>query len=481
MTALDQIEPSLVWRHFATLCAIPRPSLGEAAARRHIVDWAARHGLAAQTDAAGNLLVRRPASPGREGRPGVVLQAHLDMVCQANRGIAHDFTADPIRPAIEDGWVVARDTTLGADNGIGVALAMAALEAPNLPHPPLEALFTVDEETGMGGARGLPPGLLQGSRMLNLDTEEWGEFTLGCAGGCDVTVTRRCPTNPPPTGFAARQVMVSGLRGGHSGIDIHRGRGNANKLLVRLLRLLEKRTDLRLCALAGGTARNALPREAWAVVTFPAADTSLVETILAEQLALFREELAGVDDAILLQANSAHPAPVLDKADQAALLAAIHAAPHGVYRMSPAFEGVVETSNNLGVMHLADGRFEATLMVRSLRDSATAALAEEIVSLFSLADCQAAILGSYPGWAPNPRSPLLGLCRDVYHREFQGEAVTQVMHAGLECGLIVGTYPGLDIVSFGPTIKGAHAPGERVDIASVARSWHLLTAILAAL
>ncbi len=481
MLAFDQLAPQPVWRHFAALCAIPRPSLGEAAVRRYLLDWASGRGLATQTDVTGNLVIRRPASPDRTERPAVILQAHLDMVCQANHGVAHDFAADPIRPVVEDGWVIAKETTLGADNGIGVALALAALEDPRLAHPSIEALFTVDEETGMGGARGLSPGLLQGSRMLNLDTEEWGEFTVGCAGGCDVMVARNCRTVPPPAGYLVRQIAVSGLQGGHSGIDIHRGRGNANKLLLRLLRLLETRTDLHLAGLAGGTARNALPREARALVALPAADVDLVESALADQQALYRDELAGADEGVTLQLGPGLTGPVIDRADQACLLAALHAAPHGVRRMSAAFPGVVETSNNLGIMRLDEGRFDAALMVRSLRDSATMALAEEITSLFSLAGCQAVIAGAYPGWTPNPRSTLLGLCRDVYRHEFQSEAVTQVIHAGLECGLIAGTYPDLDIISFGPTIKGAHAPGERVDIASVSRTWHLLTAILAAL
>jgi dipeptidase D len=453
----------------------------EHALRQHLAAWAGDHGLDHVTDAAGNLLIRKPASPGREGRPGVILQGHLDMVCQANDGITHDFTRDPIRPVVRDGWLVADDTTLGADNGIGVSLALAALEDETLAHPALEALFTIDEEAGMGGAHGLAAGLLRGERMLNLDTEGWGEFYLGCAGGCDVGVHRSCRVEAVPPGYQGLRLRVSGLVGGHSGMDIHLGRGNANKLLVRLLRLLEQRTDLRVAAFAGGTARNALPREAWAILAVPKGDVAAVERTVADQQAVWRGELAGVDDGVTLAVRPVEIGGVISASDQASLLAALHAAPYGVQRMSADFAGVVETSNNLGVMGLADGVFSASLMVRSLRDSGAEVLADQIVGLFSLAGCQVDISGGYPGWTPNPHSPLLALCRQVFHDQFQAAAATKVIHAGLECGVIGAKYPHLDTVSFGPTICGAHAPGERVQIASVGDAWRLLTAILAAM
>lgn len=479
MTFPSHLEPAVVWHHFAALCSIPRPSKHEAAVRRHIADWASARGLARQTDATGNLLIRKPASPGREGRPGVILQAHLDMVCQANSATGHDFAKDPIRAVERDGWLLAVETTLGADNGVGVALALAALEDDGAVHPPLEVLLTVDEEAGMGGARGLASGLLEGSRMLNLDTEEWGEFYLGCAGGCDVSATRGCRTEKTPAGYQALRLRISGLRGGHSGVDIHLGRGNANKLLVRILRLLEASADLRLSAMSGGTARNALPREAWADIAVPRPAANDLPRRLADIQALLRDELSGTDDEVCVEARPAEAATVISAADQSALLAALHAAPHGVRRMSVDFENVVETSNNLGLVSLCDGRFSAGLMVRSLRTSGTAMLASEIVSLFTLAGCEISVGGDYPGWTPNPRSELLALCQTVYAREFGAGASVQVIHAGLECGIIGAKYPGIDTVSFGPTIKGAHAPGEKVDIASVGKSWRLLKAILA--
>jgi dipeptidase D len=372
----------------------------------------------------------------------VVLQAHLDMVCQKNASTAHDFSRDAIVPRLAEGWLIADDTTLGADNGIGVALILAALEDATLVHGPLEALLTVDEEAGMGGAHGLAADVLQGRLMLNLDTEDWGEFYLGCAGGLDVNVSRSGAGEPVPGGFEAWQIGLAGLRGGHSGVDIHEERGNAIKLLVRVLRALEATLPLRLAGLVGGTARNALPREARASVCLPA------EAVLA----------AG---------------------EQAVWLASLHAAPHGVRRRSLAVPGVVETSNNLGMVDLGPGGGHCNFMVRSLVDSGSQALADEIASLFALSASQVDISGHYPGWRPDPGSPLLALAQQVFRREFGAESTVQVIHAGLECGLIAARYPGIDIVSFGPTIRGAHAPGERVEIESVGKAWRLLAAILA--
>lgn len=474
------LAPAAVWQHFATLCAIPRASKAEAPLRDLILRRVRERGLAATVDAAGNLLVRKPASPGRAGAPGVILQAHLDMVCQKNAASAHDFARDPIRPRRRDGWLVAEDTTLGADNGIGVALILAALEDDRLEHGPLEALLTVDEEAGMGGAHGLQPGVLQGSLLLNLDTEAWGEFYIGCAGGLDVEVGRAGASEAAPAGWAAARIVVEGLRGGHSGVDIHEERGNAIKLLVRVLRDLERRFGLRLGALEGGSARNALPREAWARVALVPARTEAVAAALADWQGLLRRELQGVDEAVSLRLEPTAAGPVLAADEQSAWLASLHAAPHGVHRMSLAVPGVVETSNNLGMAAIGPEGGRCSFMVRSLVGSGARALAEEIASLFALSGSRVELAGEYPGWAPDPASPLLALCREVHAREFGGESRVQVIHAGLECGLIAAKYPALDIVSFGPTIRGAHAPGEAVEIASVGHCWQLLKAILAA-
>ncbi|KAB2966354.1 aminoacyl-histidine dipeptidase [Zoogloea sp.] len=476
---LSDLQPAPVWRHFERFCRIPRPSKQEAALRDHLQQWAEARGLATRVDAAGNLIVRKRASPGSEAAPGVVLQAHLDMVCQKNTGTSHDFSRDPIRPALRDGWLIAEDTTLGADNGIGAALILAALEDNELTHGPLEALFTVDEEAGMGGAQGLEAGVLGGSLMLNLDTEDWGEFYLGCAGGLDVNVDRPGRPESLPAGWQAWRITLDGLRGGHSGVDIHEERGNAIKLLVRVLRALEGALPLRLASLDGGTARNALPRETRAVVALPADAGDRLATLLADWQARLRRELQGVDEGLRLMAGPDAAAAVLAASEQAVWLATLHAAPHGVRRRSLSVPGVVETSNNLGVVSLGPDGGHCNFMVRSLIDSGSQALADEIVSLFNLSGTSAVKSGDYPGWAPNPDSPLLALCQRVFRREFGGESRVQVIHAGLECGIIGSRYPGMDIVSFGPTIRGAHAPGERVEVASVGKAWQLLRAILA--
>jgi dipeptidase D len=478
--SLAHLDPQIVWRHFATLCRIPRRSKQEGALREHLRTWADGLGLATQVDGAGNLIVRKPARPGCEAKPGVALQAHLDMVCQANADTAHDFERDPIRPVVRDGWVLAEGTTLGADNGIGAALMLAVLEDQRLAHGPIEALFTVDEEAGMGGARGLAPGLLQSRLMLNLDTEAWGEFYLGCAGGLDVNVNRSGPSEPLPAGHAVRRIELRGLRGGHSGVDIHEERGNAIKLLVRVLQDLATRWPLRLATLTGGTARNALAREAFATVALPEPAVAQLDDALNDWQARLLRELAGVDESLRLAAAPAEAPRLMAAAEQGVWLRSLHAAPHGVRRMSRSVPGVVETSNNLGMVDLGPDGGQCNFLVRSLLDSGIEALGEEIRSLFALSGTAAELTGRYPGWAPNPHSPLLAQCQAVYTREFGDASKVMVIHAGLECGLIAAKYPGLDIVSFGPTIRGPHAPGEAVEIASVGRTWHLLAAILAA-
>ena len=480
MVDIAKLQPPEVWEHFQTLCEIPRPSKHEQALRDYLKGWAELRGLTSVVDAAGNLIVRKPATPGMENRVGVVLQGHLDMVCQANAGTEHDFFKDPIRPVLKDGWLVAENTTLGADNGIGVAMGLAVLASDDLVHGPVEVLMTLDEEAGMGGALGLEPGLLQGGMMINIDTEEWGEFYMGCAGGVDVNVTRAYASRPLAAGYQVVQLHIKGLKGGHSGADIHLGRGNAIKLLVRLLRELEAETDLQLVTFSGGTARNALAREATATVAYPEQDTARIAARLDAFQSLLRFELAGVDEDVSVLSEASHADSVLESADQAAILAALHAAPHGVKRMSQRVSGVVETSNNLGVVRVEQGKVFANLMVRSLLDSGTWMLAREVESLFGLAGFAVEMEGGYPGWAPNPQSPLLALFQQVYQQEFGGESGVQVIHAGLECGIIGAKYPEMDMVSFGPTIRGAHAPGERVEVESVGKAWQLLKAVLAA-
>ncbi|MGB7598247.1 MAG: aminoacyl-histidine dipeptidase [Gallionella sp.] len=480
---IANLQPQQVWAHFATLCAIPRASLHEAALIEHLTWWAQARGIAARVDAAGNLILNKPASPGCEGRPGVILQGHLDMVCQANTGTRHDFGRDPICAVVRDGWVVAEDTTLGADNGIGVALALAALDEPGLLHPPLEVLLTVNEECGMDGARGLAPGTLHGKTLINLDTEEWGHFYLGCAGGVDVEMRHDCEQQAVPPDFALLQFEVSGLRGGHSGIDIHLGRGNAIKLLAEVLRDLSAHTDLRLIGMQGGTARNAIPREAFAVCALPAAVAASIDEWVTHRHQAWRTRFAEVDAKVSFTCRHDDTPPGLSvsRTDQDRLLAFLDSVANGVSLVSGDFPGVTDTSSNLGVVALEHGAFRATFKARSLHDARADALADKLVSFASGYALHAWKDGAYPGWTPDPSSPLLDLCQQVYTAQFGRSADLQVIHAGLECGLLAASHPHLDMISFGPDIHGAHAPGERVRIESVARCQQLLQAVLQAM
>jgi dipeptidase D len=478
--ALQSLEPRAVWSHFAMLCAIPRPSLHEASLRNHLVEWARANGIASRVDAAGNLILSKPASAGCAHLPGVILQGHLDMVCQANAGTVHDFEHDPIDAVAREGWVIAENTTLGADNGIGVALALAALEEPGLKHPPLEVLLTVNEESGMDGARELAPGTLQGKVLINLDTEEWGHFYLGCAGGVDVQVSQNCDQEPMPEGYAAVRFDVGGLRGGHSGIDIHLVRGNAIKLLAEALHDLSSHCDVRLIELGGGTARNAIPREAYAVCALPAEIASTIDPWMQHRLQSWRERYGA--DVAQIAFTCVHydvlPSRALANAERERVLAFLDIVSNGVSLMSEDFPGVVDTSDNLGVVRLLQGAFRATFKVRSLDDGRADALADKLVSYAASYELDAWKDGAYPGWTPDPASRLLALCQQVYTAEFGQPASLQVIHAGLECGLLAASHPELDMISFGPDIRGAHAPGERVEIASVQKCWQLLLAIL---
>jgi dipeptidase D len=470
---LSGLQPGAVWSHFATLCAIPRPSCHEAALKQHLSAWADAHGIAHFEDAVGNLILHKPASPGCESAPGVILQGHLDMVCQANAGTLHDFERDAIRAVLRDGWVVAENTTLGADNGIGVALALAALEV----------LLTVNEESGMDGARGLAPGTLQGQSLINLDTEEWGHFYLGCAGGVDVEVRHISAMEALPPDHAVLRFDVSGLRGGHSGIDIHLGRGNAIKLLAEALRDLAAHTDVRLIEMQGGSARNAIPREAFAICAVPLAAVSGIDEWVAHRLASWQSRFAEADAGIALryELDELPVGQAVTVAERDRLLGFLDNVVNGVSRISSDFPDVTDTSSNLGVFKLSQGESRVTFKVRSLLDARADVLADKLVSFAAGYGLRAYKDGAYPGWTPDPSSPLLALCQQVYEAQFGAPASLQVIHAGLECGLLAASHPHLDMISFGPDIRGAHAPGERVEVESVARCWELLQAVLQAL
>lgn len=482
------LQPQAVWSHFAHFCRIPRMSKHEGAIRAHLVQWAAEQGLATEVDAAGNLLIRKPAQHRPASTPALALQAHLDMVCQKQGHSPHDFLRDPIQAVVDGDWVRAPDTTLGADNGIGAALMLALLQDIDTPHPPLEALFTVDEEAGMGGAHGLQAGWLQARRMLNLDTEAWGEFYLGCAGGLDVDVHDTWAPEPLPSGHQALRIRLQGLRGGHSGVDIHEQRGNAIALLVQVLHDLQARCGLRVVELQGGTARNAIPRDAQALVLVPQAHAEALPAALALWAQWLQQGLEGQEPGLTLQAAEVPPGEpahgtlgaqgVAPWPAQQRWLQALRASPHGVHRMSQAVPGVVDTSNNLGVLAWGPEGAQVNFMVRSLRDAGSRALAQTLCALWQLAGTEPRIGGAYPGWAPSPQSPLLQHCEAVFRDHWGTDSRRQVIHAGLECGLIAAAYPGMDIVSFGPTITGAHAPGEAVHIPAVAQCWQLLQALV---
>ncbi|MCX7193533.1 MAG: aminoacyl-histidine dipeptidase [Proteobacteria bacterium] len=481
--SLKKLHPQSVWNHFAALCEIPHASKHEAELIAHLSAWAESRGIAAVVDSVGNLILKKPASPGCEGLPGVILQGHLDMVCQANSGTQHDFLKDPVRVEVKDGWVSAPDTTLGADNGIGVALALAALEDTSLIHPAIEVLLTVNEESGMDGARGLVAGTLQGKTLINLDTEEWGYFYLGCAGGVDVEVRHLCEPHPVPADYAQLRFDVSGLRGGHSGIDIHLGRGNAIKLLAEALRELSAHTDVRLVEMKGGTVRNAIPREAYAVCALPVDMALNIDEWVRQRHEAWQARFKEVDPNVSFTCKQGEVSAdaSISRTDRDRLLAFLDIAANGVARISDDFPGVTGTSSNLGVAALENGAFKATFKVRSLQDVRAAELADKLVSLAQVYGFSAWQDGAYPGWTPDPESDLLALCQRVYTEQFGQPASLQVIHAGLECGLLAASHPHLDMISFGPDIRGAHAPGERVEIASVARCYTLLKAVLQAL
>lgn len=469
------LQPALLWRHFQTIAAIPHPSGAELPLRDHLRAWARARGLETLLDRGGNLIIRKAASAGMADRPGVILQAHLDMVCQKNSGHPHDFFRDPLQLKIEDGWVCADGTTLGADNGIGVAAALAVLEDETLVHGPLEVLLTLDEEAGMTGARALEPGILQGGLLFNLDTEQWGEVYVGCAGGVDLTVSKVLQSEAVPADWMALDLALTGLKGGHSGCDIHLGRGNAARLLALFLRS----QNARMVRFSAGNVRNAIPREAFATVLVPVDGVSALQTAALKAQQDLAQTYAGVEEGIALCVRDAGPVSrCLDAASGAAALDLLLALPCGVERFSQAVQGVVETSNNLGVVKVDGERFEAILLARSLIEAGMDEMAQRIEAVARLAGAQCVRANAYPGWQPDLSSRALHLVRDCTRELFGIDPAIKVIHAGLECGLLGAQYPDLDMVSFGPTIRDPHSPAERVEIESVAHFWHLLTASL---
>ncbi|MHA7002357.1 aminoacyl-histidine dipeptidase [Aeromonas schubertii] len=477
MAQLSSLSPTLVWHFFEKICSIPHPSKHEQALASWITEWANAEGLAVKQDKVGNLFIKKPATPGMENRKPVVLQAHLDMVPQANADTPHDFTKDPIDAYVDGEWVTARGTTLGADNGIGMAACLAVLADKSLKHGPLEVLLTSDEETGMTGAFGLEAGWLEGEILINTDSEEDGEVYMGCAGGVDANIRFPLELIAAPAGEAF-ELQVKGLVGGHSGGDIHRGRGNANKLLVRLLKAAQD-LNVELAEIHGGTLRNAIPREARATLIVPGASVNAFKALVDRFTGIYQSELAATEPNLtLLLTQTTAPAKVMSTALRDRLLDALMACPNGVMRMSDSMAGVVETSTNLGVIKTLDGEVYIQCLIRSLIDSGRDQIEQMTRSLFALAGASCEFTGAYPGWAPNVNSPVMELVRDAYQELFGSRPNIMVIHAGLECGLFKSAYPEWDMVSFGPTIRGAHSPDERVHIVAVERFWQLLSRVL---
>ena len=470
-----RLEPRAVWQNFYNLTRIPRPSGHEEKIRSFIAGFGRDLGLETIVDEAGNVIIRKPASPGMENRKGVILQAHLDMVPQKNSGTLHDFENDPIETIVDGDWVRARGTTLGADNGMGVAAAMAVLESTSMLHGPIEVLLTSEEETGMYGAVGLKPGLLKGEILMNLDSEDEGELFIGCAGGVNATLTFSYDEQAVPAGYTGFGIRVTGLRGGHSGMDIHLGRGNANKIMNRLLYEAHARYRVQLASIDGGTLRNAIPREAFATVALPAAKAEEFVEALSILTGEIKYELATADPALNIEvAPAVTPDTVIDEAVVARFLNAVYACPNGVMRMSSEMEGLVETSGNLAIVSSGDGAIKIACLLRSSVDSARRDLETMIKSLFDLAGAVSVFDKGYPGWKPNPDSAILKKMQEIYHAKFGKRPEVKAVHAGLECGIIGGTYSGLDMISFGPTIRYPHSPDEKVLIPSVQKFWDFL-------
>ncbi|SQI37280.1 Cytosol non-specific dipeptidase [Leminorella richardii] len=479
MSDISQLTPQHLWQHFATICSIPHPSKHEEALAQHIVSWAKGKNLFAERDAVGNILLRKPATPGMENRKSVVLQAHLDMVPQKNDDTVHDFTKDPIQTYVDGEWLKARGTTLGSDNGIGMASALAVLSDDSLVHGPIEVLLTMTEETGMDGAFGLQPGWLKSEILINTDSETEGEVYMGCAGGVDCITTLPLTREALPGGYDTFKIALKGLKGGHSGGDIHLGLGNANKLMARFLAAHTEALGLRLLSLNGGTLRNAIPREASAVVAVPSAQASSLKQAVADYLTLLNHELSAVEASISLAVEPFECGfKALTQASQDSLIGLVNASPNGVVRMSDSVKGVVETSLNVGVVTTEQDSAQVLYLIRSLIDSGKQYVVEVLMSLGKLAGAEVKTKGGYPGWEPNPASPVMNLVRESYKTLFGTTPHVMVIHAGLECGLFKRPYPEMDMVSIGPTITGAHSPDEQVHIASVGRYWQLLTQVL---
>jgi dipeptidase D len=476
--ALAQLEPKELWKHFAELAAIPRASTKEAKAREYVLSVAASAGLKAEHDNAGNTVIRKPARRGREGAPMALLQGHLDMVCEKNEGTPHNFDTDPIKVKRDGDWLTADGTTLGADNGVGVAAALAVMESTDIAHGPLEFVFTIDEETGLTGAAEFPPGMLHSKYFLNLDNEEKDTICIGCAGGVKTTARRKV-TLRPTKGDSGWRIKVFGLKGGHSGVDIHQGRGNALRILGGLLQNLMNILPLEIANLTGGSAQNAIPREASAIVALDSASVEKLKAAVSKLESEHKADLGGFDSELQISVDKVErPAKAIDDADARKavdLLATLH---HGVLAMSPDVPGLVQNSTNLAIVATKGDEIEIVTSQRSAIASSKDAAARMVATAFRLAGFEVEHSGGYPGWKPEPNSEIVRKLQQVHEKVFGHPANLIAMHAGLECGVIGEKYPGMQMASFGPTIVGPHSPNERVEISSVEGFWKYLKAVL---
>lgn len=470
-----KLEPKAVWENFYALTQIPRPSKHEDEIQDFMIKFGKNLGLETIKDAVGNIVIKKPATSGYENRKGVILQGHLDMVPQKNADTVHDFEKDPITAMIDGDWVTAKGTTLGADNGMGVATAMAILQAKDIEHGPVEALFTADEETGMTGAFGLKDDLLQGDILLNMDSEDEGELYVGCAGGVDANVSMKYQDEKADNSHIAYKLYMKGLKGGHSGMEIVLGRGNSNKLLFRFLKHAAKHLNLKLSSVDGGSLRNAIPRESFAIVTLPEANKQNFLTSVAEFEQTYKTELSAVEPDLEFFAEATDlPQNIFAQEDQNKLIHAIYACPNGVIRMSDDMEGLVETSLNLARVYSENGEITVQCLIRSSVNSAKEDVAQMVSSTFELAGGSVKLEGEYPGWKPNMDSPILKTMQKVYQDKYGKVPEIKAIHAGLECGLLGAVYPHWDMISFGPTIRFPHSPDEKVKIDTVVKFYDFL-------
>ena len=475
MNEICNLKPQCIWKNFYALTQVPRPSGHLEKVQQFLLDFAKEAGVEAFIDEGRNVVMRKPATPGMEDRKGVILQAHMDMVPQKTPESTHNFETDPIQPWIDGEWVKAKGTTLGADNGLGVAAILAVMEAKDLKHGPVEALITADEETGMYGANDLPEKMLQGDILLNLDSETWGKFVIGSAGGIDVTATldyKEVETDPED---AAVRVTLKGLRGGHSGLEIHEGRGNANKLMVQVVREAIEECEARLASWHGGNMRNAIPFKAEVVLTLPKENIPALKELVADYLADFTDQYKGIESGIeLLVEEVETPKTEVPVEIQDNLICAIYGCHNGVLRMIPSYPDVVETSSNLAIIDIEGGSASLKVLARSSREDMKAVVVNTLESCFNMAGMKVETAGSYGGWDPNPDSEILHLLLKEYNELFGEDGIIQVDHAGLECSVILGKYPHLDVVSLGPTMKSPHTTTERALIKTVEPFWQLL-------